>query len=61
MNWTLIALSAWKLLALLLLAAWIGLLLRRAFPHPSKTRYVILAGIAVAGIALYCYGVLTNM
>lgn len=60
-NWTLIALSTWKLLALLLLAAWIGLLLRCVSPHPSKTRYVILSVIAIAGLGLYCYGVLTNM
>jgi hypothetical protein len=60
-NWTLIALSTWKLLAHLLLATWIGLLLRRTFPNPSKTRYVILSVIAIAGLGLYCYGVLTNM
>jgi len=60
-NWILISLSIWKHLALLLLAAWIGLLLRRVFPNPSKTRYVILCVIAIAGLGLYCYGVLTNM
>ena len=60
-NWTLIPLSTLKHLSILLLAAWIGQLLRCAFPNPSKPWFVILSVIAITGLALYCYGVLTNM
>ena len=59
-NWILTALNIWRLLALLLLAAWIGLLLRHVFPNPSRTSRIILPAVAVAGLTLYSYGVLTQ-
>ena len=45
---------------LLLLAAWTGLLLRNVFPSPTRARCIILSAIAVTGLVLYNYGVLTN-
>lgn len=59
--WSLVSLGAFRLLALLLLATWTGQLLQRAFPNPSLPVKRTLRAIAVIGLTLYGYGVLTHM
>ncbi len=59
--WFLVGLGAFRHLALLLLATWIGQLLQRAFPNPSLPVKRTLRAIAVIGLTLYSYGVLTHM
>ncbi|MBR4133966.1 MAG: hypothetical protein IKU04_05535 [Bacteroidales bacterium] len=58
--WTVVALSEWKTLAILLLATWVGQLLRQRFPDPPPAAKWILRAIAVASLAMYGYGILTQ-
>ena len=59
--WLLVSLGAFRLLALLLLATWIGQLLQRTFANPSQTVKRTLFAMGVIGLTLYSYGVLTHM
>ena len=58
--WAIVVLSELKSLAILLLASWIGQLFQKRFPDPSKLIIWILRTIAVAGLAMYGYGTLTQ-
>lgn len=56
LNWINIGLSQLWLLALTMLAAWIGQLLQKAFPNPSRIIKNVLIAIAVICLSIYIYG-----
>lgn len=56
LNWINIGLSQLWLLALTMLAAWIGQLLQKAFPNPSRSIKNVLIVIAVICLGFYIYG-----
>lgn len=56
LNWISVGLAQLWLMALTLLAAWIGQLFQSAFPNPGKAFMWVLMALAIIGFGLYVYG-----